>query len=67
MSMDELTYAETGRITKDAHTASAVQVCPDHIEKLPVAVYRCDKRGRIVWSMPAQLPCGAAHLGPTTM
>jgi PAS domain S-box-containing protein len=24
-------------------------VCPDLIEKLPVAIYRCDKQGRIVW------------------
>jgi PAS domain S-box-containing protein len=49
MGIDERTYTETDRTTKDAHTASAVQVCPDHIEKLPVAVYRCDKQGRIVW------------------
>jgi PAS domain S-box-containing protein len=49
MSTHELTYTETGGITKDACTASDVQVCPDLIEKLPVAIYRCDKRGRIVW------------------
>jgi PAS domain S-box-containing protein len=53
MSVDELTYTETGtetgRITKDACTASALQAPPDFIEKLPVAIYGCDMQGRIVW------------------
>jgi PAS domain S-box-containing protein len=49
MSMDEPAQAEMGGITKDACTASALQICPDFIEKLPVAIYACDVQGRIVW------------------
>jgi PAS domain S-box-containing protein len=49
MSMDELAYTKMTGITKDVCIASAVQACPDLIEKLPVAIYRCDKKGRIVW------------------
>jgi PAS domain S-box-containing protein len=49
MSMDEPTQTEMGGITKGACTASALQICPDFIEKLPVAIYACDMQGRIVW------------------
>jgi PAS domain S-box-containing protein len=49
MSMDELTRAEMGGITKGVGTASALQTRPDFIEKLPVAIYACDMQGRIVW------------------
>jgi PAS domain S-box-containing protein len=49
MNMDDLAYTELAGITKDVCTASAVQACPDLIEQLPVAIYRCDKQGRIVW------------------
>jgi PAS domain-containing protein len=49
MNMDEPAQAEMGGITKDACTASALQICPDFIEKLPVAIYACDVQGRIVW------------------
>jgi PAS domain S-box-containing protein len=47
--MDEPTQTEIGGITKDAQIASALQTCPDFIEKLPVAIYACDMQGRIVW------------------
>jgi PAS domain S-box-containing protein len=43
--MDELTH--TG--TTGGYLASALQMCPDFIEKLPMAVYACDMQGRIVW------------------
>jgi PAS domain-containing protein len=49
MSTGEPTYTEVGGITKGACTASALQMCPDLIEKLPVAIYGCDMQGRIVW------------------
>jgi PAS domain S-box-containing protein len=49
MSVHELTYPETGAMTKEACTPSAVQACPDLIENLPVATYACDKQGRIIW------------------
>jgi PAS domain S-box-containing protein len=49
MSMDELTQTEMGRVIKDAGTASALQMCPDFIERLPVAIYACDMQGRIIW------------------
>src|SRR6266446_238177 len=49
MTMDELTQAEMGGITKGVGTASALQTRPDFIEKLPVAIYACDMQGRIVW------------------
>jgi PAS domain S-box-containing protein len=47
--MDELTRSEIGRRTKGGYTAAALQICPDFLEKLPVATYACDVRGRIVW------------------
>src|SRR5215467_7380402 len=47
--MDEPAQTEIGGITKGGCTASALQVCPDFIEKLPVAIYACDMQGRIVW------------------
>jgi PAS domain S-box-containing protein len=46
-SMD--TQTGIRRITARGCTASALQMCPDFIENLPVAVYACDMRGRIVW------------------
>ena len=49
MSMDKTTQTETVGITKGACTASGLQMCPDFIEKLPVAMYACDMHGRIVW------------------
>jgi PAS domain S-box-containing protein len=49
MSTDEPAYTEVGGIIKDACTASALQMCPDLIEKLPVGIYGCDMQGRIVW------------------
>jgi PAS domain S-box-containing protein len=49
MSMDEPAHTEMGGITKSTCTASALQMCPDLIEKLPVAIYACDMQGRIVW------------------
>jgi PAS domain S-box-containing protein len=47
--MDEPTQTEIGGIAKSGCTASALQMSPDFIEKLPVAIYACDMRGRIVW------------------
>jgi PAS domain S-box-containing protein len=47
--MDESTQIEISRITKGACSASALQINPDFIEKLPVAIYACDMQGRIVW------------------
>jgi PAS domain S-box-containing protein len=47
--MDESTQIEISRITKGACSASALQISPDFIEKLPVAIYACDVQGRIVW------------------
>jgi PAS domain S-box-containing protein len=53
MSMEVLAHTEMGEITKGktkgASTGSALQTCPGFIEKLPVAIYACDKRRRIVW------------------
>jgi PAS domain S-box-containing protein len=49
MSMDGHVHTEMTGMTKDVCTASGVQACPDLIGKLPVAIYRCDKQGRIVW------------------
>jgi hypothetical protein len=37
MSIDEL--APMGRIARLARNASALQMCPDFIEELPVAIY----------------------------
>jgi len=47
--MHEPTQTEMGGIAKGACTAPALQICPDFIEKLPVAIYVCDTQGRIVW------------------
>jgi hypothetical protein len=47
--MDKPTQIEISGITKYDCSASAPQMCPDFIEKLPVAIYACDMRGRIVW------------------
>jgi PAS domain-containing protein len=49
MSTDEPARTEESGITKDACTASALQMCPDFIEKLPIAMYACDMHGRIAW------------------
>jgi PAS domain S-box-containing protein len=49
MSMNEPIQTEMGGTAKGAGTASALQMCPDFIEKLPVAMYACDIHGRIVW------------------
>jgi PAS domain S-box-containing protein len=49
MSTDEPARTEESAITKGACAASALQMCPDFIEKLPVAMYACDMDGRIVW------------------
>jgi PAS domain S-box-containing protein len=47
--MDELTQAEVSGITKSGSIAPALQMPPDFIEKLPVAICACDMEGRIVW------------------
>jgi PAS domain S-box-containing protein len=49
MGTDEPAGTEESRITKGAGAASALQMCPDFIEKLPMAMYACDEHGRIVW------------------
>jgi PAS domain S-box-containing protein len=47
--MDERTQTEVSGMISGDCTVSALQVRPDFIEKLPVAIYACDIRGRIVW------------------
>lgn len=47
--MNEPTQIDISGITGGDCIASALRMCPDFIEKLPVAVYACDMRGRIVW------------------
>jgi PAS domain S-box-containing protein len=47
--MDEPAQTEIGGITKGGYVGSALQTCPDFIEKLPVAICACDMQGRIVW------------------
>jgi PAS domain S-box-containing protein len=47
--MDEPTQTKIGGITKGGYIPSALQLCPDCIKKLPVAIYACDVQGRIVW------------------
>ena len=47
MSVDEL--APMGGLAQLGRSASALRMCPDFIEKLPVAIYACDRQGRILW------------------
>jgi PAS domain S-box-containing protein len=47
--MDELTRTEVGGITKHGNIAPGLQMRPDFIEKLPVAICVCDVGDRIVW------------------
>jgi PAS domain S-box-containing protein len=47
--MNKPTRTEIGGRTMGGDIAHALQICRDCIEKLPVAIYACDVRGRIVW------------------
>lgn len=49
MSTNELGTSRTSFLAPFARTAATLQVSPDFIEKLPIAIYACDAHGRILW------------------
>jgi len=49
MSMNELASSRTSFLAPFACTAANLQATPDFIEKLPLAIYACDRQGRILW------------------
>ena len=49
MSIEELAAVRTGRLAPFSRAASVLQVSPDFLEKLPLAIYACDAEGNILW------------------
>jgi PAS domain-containing protein len=49
MSMNELGTSRTSFLASFPRRAATLQVSPDFIEKLPIAIYACDAHGRILW------------------
>jgi PAS domain S-box-containing protein len=49
MSMNELGTSRTSFFASFPRRAATLQVSPDFIEKLPIAIFACDAHGRILW------------------
>ena len=49
MSMDDLATTSEPALARFVRTAAALQASPEFIEKLPVAIYACDAKERLLW------------------
>src|SRR5689334_21837043 len=49
MSMDDLATTPDPTLARFARTAAALEVSPEFLERLPLAIYACDADGRLLW------------------